>query len=879
MESFSGSAIRRLFLDFFAKKGHTVAPSSSLVPHDDPTLLFTNAGMVQFKKVFLGEDIRPYSRATTCQKCVRAGGKHNDLENVGYTARHHTFFEMLGNFSFGDYFKEDAILYAWEFLTKEIGLPAGRLWVTVFKDDDESAGLWSRVAGISPARVVRLGEKDNFWAMGDTGPCGPCSEILFDQGEGTGCGRDDCKVGCDCDRFLEIWNLVFMQYFRDSEGRLHALPKKNIDTGMGLERITAVCQGKTSNFDTDIFLPLFACIGALAGRSYGADPKMDVAMRVIADHARASAFLIADGVMPSNEGRGYVLRRIIRRAVRYGRTLGLNGPFLGEVAKAVEGAMSGVYPELNGAAPLFSKVIGHEEARFGETLESGLKMLMDAIDAVRRGGRAVIDGDLAFKLYDTYGLPIDIVQDITREEGLFLDRGGFEKAMSAQRERSKGAREEVAAEDVPEIYRQILGLGKGGDFIGYDRLSAASEVLALLRDGRAVGDAVVGWSGELVVAQTPFYAESGGQVGDQGIVEGPSGMARVKGTVKRGGLIIHYIEMDSGALRVGDTVRLEVNEGLRIDAARNHTATHLLHAALRDVLGDHVKQAGSLVTPQRLRFDFNHFTAVTSDELRRIEDLVNNYIMSDRGVNIQALSYKEALDRGAIALFGEKYGQIVRLVDVSGVSMELCGGTHVGRTGQIGLFKIAGESSVASGVRRIEAVTGRAAVAFVNQIEDELSDAALRLRCSRFDVAAKIARLQDQLKAIQKMGQAGLKNADVLEPALSGVRLVKGIKVLAHEVDALDPKSLRDLADRFKDRIGSGIVALGARGEDKAFLITVVTKDLAGRLKAGDIIKPMASILGGSGGGRPDMAQAGGPAKERLSEALNTVYGLIEKSI
>ncbi|MGB9712592.1 MAG: alanine--tRNA ligase [Dissulfurimicrobium sp.] len=882
MDKRSGSEIRRLFLDFFAKKGHAIVPSSAIVPQDDPTLLFTNAGMVQFKRVFLGEETRPYSRAATCQKCVRAGGKHNDLENVGYTARHHTFFEMLGNFSFGDYFKDDAIAYAWEFLTEWLGLPVDRLWVTVFRDDDEAGKLWTTLTGMPPERVVRLGERDNFWAMGDTGPCGPCSEIIFDQGEGVGCGRADCRVGCECDRFLEIWNLVFMQYFRDRSGTLQPLPKKSIDTGMGLERIAAVCQGKLSNFDSDLFSPLISKISWLAGKSYGSDPGWDVAMRVIADHARASAFLVADGVMPSNEGRGYVLRRIIRRAARYGRVIGLDGPFLGEMAEAVAIGMGLDYPELKDAAPLFRQVIGHEEMRFGETLETGLRLLAEKVDELLRERIALIDGAFAFRLYDTYGFPIDILQDVAREKGLSLDRDGFEKAMIEQRERSKRARHEVSVGDVPEVYRRLLDSGMGGCFVGYDRLAADAEILALVRDGRSSSEAGVGWTGELVVAQTPFYAESGGQVGDSGCVEGPLGRAEVRDVVKRGGLILHQIDVTNGILRVGDKVSLRVNKGLRMDTARNHTAAHLLHAALRTVLGVHVKQAGSLVTPQRLRFDFNHFSALTSEEIRRVEDLVNQWIRDDKAVKTSVVPYKEALAMGAIALFGEKYGDEVRVVEVPGFSTELCGGTHIDRTGRIGLFKIIAESSVASGIRRIEAYTGSAAVFFVHQIEDELAAAASRLRCPRFEVASRTARLQEQIKLLQKeierlnVGAQSGSGGD-LEPILG--KVIDGVNVLAKEVSAKDPKILREMADRFRDGLGSGVVALGSRSGDKALLTVVVTKDLVGRISAGDIIKSMALIIGGKGGGRADMAQAGGPYKERLLEAFDAFYGLVEEAL
>ncbi|HID97299.1 MAG TPA: alanine--tRNA ligase [Thermodesulfobacteriaceae bacterium] len=877
----TGAWIRSLFLDYFRGKNHEVVPSSSLVPADDPTLLFTNAGMVQFKKVFLGEETRSYTRAASCQKCVRAGGKHNDLENVGYTARHHTFFEMLGNFSFGDYFKTEAIEYAWEFLTRVLELPREKLWVTVFRDDDEAATLWPQITGIDPDRVIRLGEKDNFWAMGDTGPCGPCSEILIDQGPEVGCRRPDCRAGCNCDRYLELWNLVFMQFFRDAGGGMNPLPEPCIDTGMGLERIAAVCQGKVTNFDSDIFAGLIEHVCRLSGSIYGQDERADVALKVIADHARAAAFLTADGVMPSNEGRGYVLRRIIRRAVRYGRVLRLRGPFLASTADVVVREMGDVYPELSRASAFLGRTVEHEEVRFAETLEFGLGMLDHEIRRIKAGrdGRGkIIPGDFIFKLYDTYGFPIDIVQDVAIEEGLTVDRAGFEEAMMRQKERSRKARRETVTEELPAVYRELLNSGQGGTFTGYDMLSCSSNVLALVQDSAPVLEACAGWAGELVVSETPFYAESGGQTGDAGIVRWSGGEAEVLDTYHRGDLIVHSVKIRKGCLGPGDEVRLEVLEGRRINTARNHTATHLLHAALGKVLGDHVKQSGSLVTDHRLRFDFSHFSSMTAEEIRQVEDLVNRQIRADQAISTEVLSYKEAMERGAVALFGEKYGDQVRMVTIPDFSMELCGGTHIGRTGQIGLFKIVSESSVASGVRRIEACTAQEAVNVVHGLEDTIGSIADRLKCPKAEILGRIQKLLERVKAQDRTLQDLERERAVssLDELVSSTRQVDGIRVLSARVDVEDPAALRGLGDRLRDRIGSGVVVLGAESRGKALLLALVTRDLAGRVHAGKLISEIAKRVGGGGGGRSDMAQAGGSRPENLSEALESVYRLLE---
>ena len=878
MKNLKGSEIRKLFLDYFESKGHQVVSSSSLVPADDPSLLFTNAGMVQFKKVFLGEETRPYKRAATSQKCVRAGGKHNDLENVGYTARHHTFFEMLGNFSFGDYFKREAIAFAWEFLTEVLELPKERLWATVFEDDDEAAAMWPEITGISPDRVVRLGEEDNFWAMGDTGPCGPCSEILIDQGEDIGCGRPECRVGCDCDRYLEIWNLVFMQFFRDESGRMSSLPDPCIDTGMGLERIAAVCQGKFNNFDTDIFAAIMNHLQKLSGLEYGKGAGTDIAMRVIADHARASAFLIADGVIPSNEGRGYVLRRIIRRAVRYGRVLGLTDAFMASVAGVVCDDMGDIYPELDKSRDFMSRVLENEETRFAETLETGLRILDERIQELKEKNEKQLPGDFVFKLYDTYGLPVDIVQDVVKEQGADFDREGYRRAREEQRRRSKSAHRDAVTEKLPDIYRELLAKGKGVDFSGYETLACDSTILALVSGQEALDAVESGWEGELVVETTPFYAESGGQQGDTGIIKSDAGSAEVLDTVKRGDLIVHKVRVISGTLRAGDAVHLAVTEGRRMDIARNHTATHLLHAALRQVLGDHVKQSGSLVAPDHLRFDFTHFSGVSTVELQKVEDIVNEKIRADLPVDTEVMSQEEAISRGAMALFGEKYGDTVRVVNIPEFSMELCGGTHLERTGQAGFFKITSESSVSAGLRRIEACTGSTAVNLVHQMENTISDMASTLKCPVTAVKEKVESLSSRVKQLEKDLQKALasKAAAGIDDILENARQVNGITAIAEVVDVPDAKALREAGDRIRDRLKSGVVVLGAENNGKALLLCVVTKDLAGKIcHAGKIIKEVASVVGGGGGGRPDMAQAGGSRPEKLEEAVKKLYELL----
>ena len=873
----TGDEIRGKFFDYFRTNQHQIVRSSSLVPQDDPTLLFTNAGMVQFKRTFLGEEKRAYTRAATSQKCVRAGGKHNDLENVGYTARHHTFFEMLGNFSFGDYFKQDAIRYAWDLLVNGYGLPPEKLWVSVFHEDDDAHAIWDKEIGVPADRIVRLGEKDNFWSMGDTGPCGPCSEILIDRGEAAGCGMPACAPGCECDRYLEIWNLVFMQYNRDGSGKLSPLPRPSIDTGMGLERIAAVIQGVPTNYDTDLFAPIMARITELSGRKKGADVNGDVAMKVIADHSRAAAFLIADGVLPSNEGRGYVLRRILRRAIRYGRNIALTDPFLHETVAAVFDAMKTPYPELNENSAFILNVIKNEEARFSETLDHGLKLLNETIENLKSAGASVIPGEVVFKLYDTYGFPPDIITDVVRGTGITMDAAGFKTAMEAQKEKSRSV---AVFAGMGDAYRRFVAdTEKLPEFVGYDRLSEESEILFLVEDGQAVDAAGKDRNVDVVTALTPFYAESGGQVGDTGIMTGDDFSLTVNNTIKDPtGLIIHKATVTDGVIRRGDRAVLTVDADQRTATAGNHTATHLLHAALRAVVGDHVRQSGSYVGPDRMRFDFTHFAQVGREVLDRIEAHVNARIRENIPVATLEMDAEEALQSGAVALFEEKYGDRVRVVSLADASRELCGGTHVARTGDIGLFKIIGESSVASGVRRIEAFTGAPALAFIQTGINTLNDVASLLREKPEAVARRVEALLAREKGLEKEIEKLKRTlaAGAADNIDSGMKTINGVKVIAQKVDVESPAVMRDLADKFRDKIGSGIVVLGASADGKALLIVMVTKDLAGRFHAGNIIRELAAEVGGKGGGRPDMAQAGGPNPEHLDKAIEKAYAVIE---
>jgi alanyl-tRNA synthetase len=871
----TGNEIRKLFLDFFEKHGHRVVRSSSLVPQDDPTLLFTNAGMVQFKRTFLGEEKREYVRAATSQKCVRAGGKHNDLENVGYTARHHTFFEMLGNFSFGDYFKEAAVEFAWDLLTNGYGLSPEKLYASVYTEDDDAYDLWHRKIGIPAERMVRLGEKDNFWAMGDTGPCGPCSEIHLDRGEAYGCGRPDCGVDCECDRFLEIWNLVFMQYNRDESGKMTPLPKPSIDTGMGLERLASVLQDVPTNFDIDLIRPIIARTEVLAEKTFGQEDAVDVAMKVIADHSRAAAFLVGDGVLPSNEGRGYVLRRIMRRAIRYGRNIGLTKLFLGQTAETVFEIMKPAYPDLYESAAFIRKVIENEEQRFSETLDTGLKLLNDSLEELKAAGRWKIPGDLIFKLYDTFGFPVDIVQDVVRDTKMTLDMSGFQEHMEAQRTRS---RSKVTFTGINEAYKELTADAVMSRFTGYDTLGMEARVLLVVQEGQKVQAAESGGQVEVVTDGTPFYGESGGQVGDQGTITAPGLILEVADTIKDPtGLIIHKGKITSGRIEVDQTVLLTVDLEKRQATANNHTATHILHAALRKVLGEHVKQAGSLVAPDRLRFDFTHFSQVEPGQIQEIESFVNQRIRANVAVQTEEMDAEQALQSGATALFEEKYGDRVRVVALSDFSKELCGGTHTGRTGDIGLFKIVAESSVASGVRRIEALTGQPALDYLQQMAQTVQQCGHLLRVKPDAVAARVEQLQSAHKSLEKQVEK-LKGALADAKTGSGdddVQTINGIPVLIKKVGVDKPGAMRELADRFKDRLKSGIVILGSSVGEKALLIVVVSKDLVKRFHAGNIVKALAAIVGGGGGGRPDMAQAGGTQPEKLDLALEQAPQII----
>ena len=873
--------IRKRFLDYFKDRGHRIVDSASLIPHNDPTLLFTNAGMVQFKGAFLGEEKMGYSRAATSQKCVRAGGKHNDLENVGYTPRHHTFFEMLGNFSFGDYFKEEAIEWGWDLLTEGYHLPAERLHVSVYEDDDEAYRIWEEKIGIPTDRIVRLGEKDNFWAMGDTGPCGPCSEIHIDQGPSLGCGKPDCAPGCDCNRYLEIWNLVFTQFDRDQEGKLTPLPNPNIDTGMGLERITAVVQGVTSNYDTDLFRDIILSIEGVSQKRYGDDERQDVAFRVISDHARSISFLIGDGIIPSNEGRGYVLRRIIRRAIRYGQALDLKEMFLRSICSKVIEIMGQDYKELVQAKDLIEGVVDNEERRFADTLTYSMKVLNEEIRDLKAKGVDTIPGEVAFRLYDTYGLSVDMAEDVARDEAMTVDMDGYHRSMSKQRQLSQESWKGSGEEKIPEAFRGLLAQGLVTRFVGYESVESEAEVLALIVGGEEAGSVDAGGGeAEIVLDQTPFYAEAGGQVGDVGRLSNGDSEFKVTHTLKHGpDLIVHRGNIEAGTITVGDTLKAQVKREKRGATANNHTATHLLHAALREVLGDHVKQAGSLVSPDRLRFDFSHFTQVSQENLMEIEQLVNRHIRDNIAVQTLVMSKEEAMQTGAMAIFEERYGDMVRLVQIGdGVSMELCGGTHTKQTGDIGLFRILHESAVAANVRRIEALTGEAALQYTLERDNGLRKSASLLRTGPDKVEKGIERLLKELKErereIESLKAKLLTNKS--EDFLAGIREINGVKVIAREFETGSPKELRESGDRIKDKLGSGIVLLGAGIEGKAMLTCLVTKDLRENFHAGEIIKELSSVVGGKGGGRPDMAQGGGNQPEKLGEAFEALYTLIE---
>ncbi len=858
--------IREAFLRFFEEKGHTRVASSSLIPHDDPTLLFTNAGMNQFKDCFLGLEKRGYTRATTSQKCVRAGGKHNDLDNVGYTARHHTFFEMLGNFSFGDYFKRDAIHYAWEFLTSPqwLGLPKDKLMVTVYATDDEAFAIWNQEIGVPAEKIVRIGDNkgapyasDNFWAMGDTGPCGPCTEIFFDHGDHIW-GGPPGSPDEDGDRFIEIWNNVFMQFNRTADGVLHPLPAPSVDTGMGLERISAVMQKVHANYEIDLFQNLLAAAADAIGCTNDNSPSL----KVVADHIRSCGFLVADGVVPSNEGRGYVLRRIIRRACRHGNKLGAQGPFFHKIFAALVAEMGEAYPELKTQQASVERILKTEEEQFAKTLEQGLKILEQDLASLEG---SVIPGEVVFKLYDTYGFPMDLTGDIARERELTIDEEGFQREMEAQRERAR------AASAFGLDYNSLIKVESETQFTGYGETFGQGQVVALFRDGVAVEQLNEGEQGVIVLDRTPFYAESGGQVGDCGYLNAAGVRFDVRDTTKASGAFLHHGVVAEGSVKVGQPLEAQVNAGVRAATALNHSATHLLHAALRKVLGEHVQQKGSLVDSQRLRFDFSHFEAIKPEQLRQIEDLVNAEIRRNSPVETEVTDIDTARNKGAMALFGEKYGDSVRVLTMGGgFSVELCGGIHASRTGDIGLFKITSEGGVAAGVRRIEGVTAAAAMDYLNSAEEQLKEAAGLVKGSRENLLDKLAALIERNRQLEKdIEQLKAKAASAAGDDLAGSAVeVNGVKVLSARLDGLDGKALLALVDQLKNKLGSGVILLGGEFEGKVVLVAGVTRDLTGQYKAGDLMKQAAAAVGGKGGGRPDMAQGGGTEVASLDAAL-----------
>ncbi|MCD6451814.1 MAG: alanine--tRNA ligase [Acidobacteria bacterium] len=880
MRKLSSDEIRKEFLDYFRKRGHRVVASSPLVPKDDPTLLFTNAGMNQFKKVFLGVEKRDYTRATTVQKCLRAGGKHNDLEVVGHTGRHHTFFEMLGNFSFGDYFKEEAIVYAWELITEGFKIPKESLLITVFEKDEESYRIWADKIGVPEERIYRMGEKDNFWSMGDTGPCGPCTEIIIDRGEEAGCGKPECGIDCDCDRFLELWNLVFMEYNRSDDGTLSPLPAKSVDTGMGLERLASVLQNVTTNFDTDLFRPLIERVAELAQVEYRAEPKLDISLRVVADHLRSITFLVSDGVLPSNEGRGYVLRRIIRRAIRHGRFLGIEKPFLYRLIGEVVSLMRNAYPELAQGEEFISRVTLAEEKRFGSTLSYGIRKFEEIASELISRGEKVLPGELSFRLYDTYGLPLDFIKEMAAEKGLSVDEAGFEGEMKKQRERARASWQGEREMKGKEVYLSLKKKFGESKFLGYERTRCeGARIIAIIKKRKEVPSLSSGEEGEIFLDETPFYGESGGQVGDRGKLWSQDGVSEVVDAVYPvDGLISHLVKVSSGKLRVGSVVEAVVDEERRRRIAQNHTATHLLHAALRMRLGSHVKQAGSLVAPDRLRFDFTHFAPISSAELLNIEGLVNRFIREDIPLEVEILPYDEAVRKGAIALFEEKYGELVRLVRVPGVSAELCGGTHLKRTGEIGFFMIVSEESVASGVRRIEAVTGEEAVRRSASFRELVKEISALVKGEPRELVRQIEKLIETNKKYQKEIER-LKLMAVGKSTEVAPREVAGIKVVAQFVPELEDSAMRNYSDTLRKRIKSGVVVLGSGRNGKAILLVAVTPDLLGRLHAGEIVRELAKIVDGRGGGKADLAQAGGKKPELISKALEESYRIIEEKL
>ena len=860
--------IRKAFLDFFEQQGHERLASSSLVPGNDPTLLFTNAGMVQFKEVFLGNEKRGYNRATTSQRCVRAGGKHNDLENVGYTARHHTFFEMLGNFSFGDYFKVDAIKFAWRFLTETLGLPEEKLWVTVYEEDDEAADIWLKDMGVSADRFSRLGKKDNFWSMGDTGPCGPCTEIFYDHGEEVA-GGPPGSPDEDGDRYIEIWNLVFMQYERSADGTMTPLPKPSVDTGMGLERIAAVMQGVHNNYDIDLFQALLK----RASEVVGEPDTSNTSLRVIADHIRSCSFLISDGVIPSNDGRGYVLRRIIRRAIRHGHKLGMKEAFFHKLVSALAKEMGDAYPELVTRQSQIEQVLAKEEEQFAKTLDQGMQIFERDL-AELKGNE--IPGETIFRLYDTYGFPVDLTADIARERNLIMDIAGFEQAMQEQRERARAA----STFDV-DMRADVVLEGETG-FCGYEQLSEQGTVTALIKNGDSVNAIEAGEQAIVVLDHTPFYAESGGQVGDVGLIRCGEALFRVENTTKQAGSHLHHGVVEAGTLSVGTIVVSEVDTEKRHATALNHSATHLLHAALRQVLGEHVTQKGSLVTPDRLRFDFSHFEAVSTDQLKEIELLVNEKVQANTLVDTEVMALDAAMDKGVMALFGEKYSEEVRVLSMAdGFSMELCGGTHVNRTGDIAVFKILSEGGVAAGVRRIEAVSGAAALAYYDSVEQSMAEISSVIKSAPEQTVEKVRQLASRNRELEKELQAlkaKMATSSGRDLAAEAVEL-KGIKVLAHAFDGVDGKTLLSTMDQLKSKLGTAVIVLATSKGDKVSLVAGVTADVTDRVKAGELVNMVAAQVGGRGGGRPDMAQAGGNNPAAIPAALSSVPAWLEERL
>jgi len=874
----TGHEIRQKFLDYFAARGHRVVPSSSLVPANDPTLLFTNAGMNQFKDVFLGLEKRDYRRATSSQKCVRAGGKHNDLENVGHTRRHHTFFEMLGNFSFGDYFKADAIAFAWELVTREYGLPKDRLYITIFREDDEAEQLWRKVAGVAGDRIYRCGEKDNFWQMGETGPCGPCSEIHYDLGPGTGePGREDEPFPSDAGgRYVEIWNLVFMQYERDAQGNLSPLPRPSIDTGMGLERIAAILQGKLSNYECDLLAPLVSHAAELLSVNEGADAAIDITLRIAADHARAAAFLIHDGVVPANDGRGYVLRKIMRRAMRHARRQGMEEPFLYKLTGFVAELMKPAYPELMESVERVARIVRDEEHRYATTFHVAERVFQEE---ARKAAGGVLPGEVAFKLYDTYGLAVDEQEEMAREIGLTIDMEGFSRAMEEQRARARASWKGAAKVQIAPVYQQLQQEGRT-EFLGYDTLEAAGTVRALIQDESRAGELAAGAAGEVVLDQTPFYAEAGGQVGDRGALYSETGekTAIVIDTFAPvAGVHVHKVKT-LAAIREGDRLRACVDAARRAATMRNHTATHLLHAALRRVLGSHVKQAGSVVEPSRLRFDFTHYAALDAAELAEVERLINEQILANAEVRTEIMDLDQAVSTGAMALFGEKYADRVRVVSVPGFSRELCGGTHVRRTGDIGLCKIVYEGSISAGVRRIEALTGEGALERFRKVSEAVARLGEVLRTPEPELVAQAEKLVAEQRALEKqVEQLKLRIAQSQAAGLEDqARELKGVKVLAGRVDGMDRPQMRALADTLRNKWKTAVVVLASAQDSQIALVSAVTKDLTRKVHAGRLIGEVARAVGGRGGGRPDMAEAGGKDPAALAAALESVYAKVE---